>query len=362
MTSGLWVTILATPALAHGGDEPDASNFSSTVGGMAAVDGGGDPVDGPAPPDGLEWRVRGNDSLLEVTNRSDTEVVVLGYDDEPYLRVTRDTVWQNQNSPAAYLNEDRYGETRPPADVSADAAPQWVEVADGPTYRWHDHRIHWMATTLPPQVKADPTSAQRIQEWSVPFRFDGRDHTVDGELRWVPGTAWWPWLLGAVAVTGAPLAVAVAVPGGRPRPVAVRRAAAGVLAVVTVAGLVHTVDDVVAMPATWGADLYAFTESAAFLAVATVGIRAAWHGGRGAGVGLMVAAASLFGGLGLTHLPSLTSSQVVSVLPVEFTHGVVAANLAVIVPAGIAAWCAREPAVAPAGEDEPTAMTAEGTA
>ena len=46
---------------------------------------------------------------FELVNETVTEVVVPGYSDEPYLRIGPDGVWRNANSPATYLNLDRFG-------------------------------------------------------------------------------------------------------------------------------------------------------------------------------------------------------------------------------------------------------------
>ena len=45
---------------------------------------------------------------LELVNETSTEVVVPGYSDEPYLRIGPDGVWRNANSPATYINLDRF--------------------------------------------------------------------------------------------------------------------------------------------------------------------------------------------------------------------------------------------------------------
>ena len=57
----------------------------------------------------------------------------------------------NERSPSRWVNDDRYGLATPPADATADAPPEWVEVANGGRYAWHDHRIHWMTPTSRPR-------------------------------------------------------------------------------------------------------------------------------------------------------------------------------------------------------------------
>ena len=64
---------------------------------------------------GLTVRILQFGDELELVNRTDREVMVPGYSDEPYLRIGPDGVWRNANSPATYINLDRYGRTTLPA-------------------------------------------------------------------------------------------------------------------------------------------------------------------------------------------------------------------------------------------------------
>ena len=71
----------------------------------------------PARP-GLALEVLGFDQNLQLRNRTGEVVVIRGYDGEPYARLLPDgTVQVNRNSPATYLNEDRFGTVKPPARV-----------------------------------------------------------------------------------------------------------------------------------------------------------------------------------------------------------------------------------------------------
>lgn len=128
--TALVIAATPAPALAHGGGGADASDFTSAVQRLVALDAEGDPRGSPRSIPEIHWRVLANDALLEVTNRSGQELEVPGYDGEPYLRIGPDGVWENRNSPAVYLNTDRYAQTPVPAGVSADADPDWVRVGD----------------------------------------------------------------------------------------------------------------------------------------------------------------------------------------------------------------------------------------
>lgn len=142
---------------------------ASTVPGVAHADAAG-PTDyrttvtsiTPAT-DAIDVGVEGGDAFLRIEVEPGHEVVILGYDDEPYLRIGADgTVEQNRRSYATYYNEERYGRTDVPEIVDNDAPPDWERVGGGGAWAWHDHRAHWMGTdppiglepgdSLPPQV------------------------------------------------------------------------------------------------------------------------------------------------------------------------------------------------------------------
>ncbi|MFM7063949.1 MAG: hypothetical protein ACKO04_10735, partial [Actinomycetes bacterium] len=60
--------------------------------------------------DGVRAEVLGGDAFLQLTTRPGTEVLVPGYDGEPYLRITRNGVVQvNRRSPAYWMNQSRDG-------------------------------------------------------------------------------------------------------------------------------------------------------------------------------------------------------------------------------------------------------------
>ena len=56
---------------------------------------------------GLSAYVVGGDVWLRLSNYSGKEVVILGYQGEPYLRFENEAIYQNVHSPAAYLNRFR---------------------------------------------------------------------------------------------------------------------------------------------------------------------------------------------------------------------------------------------------------------
>jgi hypothetical protein len=137
-------------------------------------------------PDGVRVTVINRSDQLLLQNTSGKDVLIEGYEKEPYARVMADgTVEVNTNSPAYYLNEDRYGTTKPPAAVTADSTPKWKEIDKTGRFEWHDHRMHWMGSGRPPQVK-DPGTKTKIYDWSVPVEVGGSRAAVAGSLYWTP--------------------------------------------------------------------------------------------------------------------------------------------------------------------------------
>ena len=140
-----------------------------------------------------------------------------GYDGEPYLRFRADgTVQENQNSPAAYLNRNRYAGAEVPAAIQGDdrPPPAWKTVAHGGHHAWHDHRIHFMGKD--PSVVAGLSEGRPV-EWSggVPFTVDGTPVVANGNYRLLDPPSPLPWIALTVVVTAA---IVVA---GRRRPVLV---------------------------------------------------------------------------------------------------------------------------------------------
>ena len=103
----------ATPASAHTISGPRPTNYRSRVVAIA-----------PAVP-GISARIVDLGSRFELTNRSPTEVTVLGYEDEPYLRIGPSGVFENLHSQSTYINRTRARSTVPAGiDVSPTAVPE----------------------------------------------------------------------------------------------------------------------------------------------------------------------------------------------------------------------------------------------
>ena len=93
------------------------------------------------------------------------------------------TVSVNRNSPAFYLNEERFGGAEAPEEVRNDpqAEPDWERIDASGRFEWHDHRAHWMGSERPDQVQ-DPDQRTVVFDWSVPTSRG----PITGTLFWTP--------------------------------------------------------------------------------------------------------------------------------------------------------------------------------
>ncbi len=174
----------ATPAFADGGID---TNYSSRVTEIT-----------PAT-NALHAKVSGGDSFLEIRVAIGHTVVVQGYEHEPYLQVLADgTVQVNENSPATYLNNDRYATTVPPPSADAKAPPSWKTVGANGHYAWHSHLIHFMSPGLPEVLKQQNVDHGLVQNWTVAITLDGAPAQIRGTLNLL--TAPSPFLPIAVAL------------------------------------------------------------------------------------------------------------------------------------------------------------------
>jgi hypothetical protein len=132
----------------------------------------------------LRLSVLNFDDRLLMENFSGKPVVIMGYDDKPYARVLADrTVQVNTNSPAYYLNGDRTATATVPKGLPA--TPHWQTESRSGRFEWHDHRMHWMGTQDPPQLK-DKAKRTHIFDWRVPITVGGTPGKISGTLTWVP--------------------------------------------------------------------------------------------------------------------------------------------------------------------------------
>jgi hypothetical protein len=160
----------ATAAHAHGGGGTD---YTSEIRSVTPANAG------------LTIDVLDRDDRLALRNDSGKMLIVEGYNGEPYARLKPDgTVEVNLNSPALYLNEDRFAKVDLPARADEDAVPEWKVVDQSGRFEWHDHRIHWMGAERPAAVR-DPQRKTKVFDWEVPIRVGDRPGEVAGTLTWI---------------------------------------------------------------------------------------------------------------------------------------------------------------------------------
>lgn len=155
--------------------------------------------------EGFEIKMIGGDSFMFMQVVAGTDVMVQGYQSEPYLWFRSDgLVLENLASPATWLNQDRYGDGELPEIADAEAPPQWRKVSESGRYAWHDHRSHWMNSAKPPGAE----SGDQILSATVPMRVNGATVTVSVESFLLASPSPLPMvagLIGAVAAVAATL-------------------------------------------------------------------------------------------------------------------------------------------------------------
>lgn len=185
---------LPLPAHAHGADAPDATNYRTLI--TQAPDLAGLTVET------IEAGAR-----LQVTNHTGRNIEVLGYQNEPYLEIRPDGVYENYHSPATYLNITII-HVDPPSHADPTVPPVWQKVSDEPRWRWHDQRAIWTEPREPDAVLANPGAPHHLRDWTVPMRVDATPLTLAGTLDYVPPPAGWLWWalsvlgIGLVALLG----------------------------------------------------------------------------------------------------------------------------------------------------------------
>lgn len=297
------VAATATPA---GADPAGPSDFRSEVTGIV-----------PAA-DGVKAEIRGGDAFLELVVDDGHTVIVEGYQGEPYLRFTPDgTVERNRLSTATYLNEDRKGGVTIPADVQAagaDTPPEWETVADGGTYAWHDHRVHWMEDASPNVARGDRVEGA-YDPWRVPLVVDGAPVEVQGTLTYAESVSPLPYAGLALVVAG------LVAFYGRGR----LRMATGLLALVSLLALVVGVADYRSTPAGGGNPLLWGLAGAAL--VTALGALALAR--RSAGVVLVLASVAALSGWALLRVQALLKPVLPTELPFALDRTTIALALAV---------------------------------
>jgi hypothetical protein len=323
MTSGLVVALLfvtAAPAGAHGLGGLTPTNYETQLQRVS-----------PRVP-GLDVEIVDLGTKVQLTNHTARDVLVLGYDDEPYLRVGPHGVYENVRSPATYLNRSTTITGAPPKQADAQATPVWRKVSPGDTARWHDHRAHFMGTHDPPEVARDPGRRRVVDNFEIPMRTNGMSVTAHGQIIYVPPPSPWPWVVGALVLAGLVFVLA--------RTRSWRTVFAVTLALLAVAEIVHVVGLWGGSTAAAGTKLAESAYSLGGIVLAVLGLVWMWRKGGEAAVPLvLVATIFLFVAGGLADVTTLGHSQVPSTFSAAF------ARLLVTITLGLGAGLAAAAAV-----------------
>lgn len=185
----------AGPAAAHGLGGLQPTNYETRILRVSPV------------VEGITVQVVNAGTKISVRNETGHQVVVLGYEGEPYLRIGPNGTFENIRSPATYLNRTIKGTSGVPDSADASAPAAWLRRNNRTVAQFHDHRAHWMGLNQPPMVQRDPNAEVLIQRWHIDLRVrdgsapDGLRIRIAGDLRWVPGPSVWIWLAPALGLT-----------------------------------------------------------------------------------------------------------------------------------------------------------------
>lgn len=179
------VAALALPGIAsaHGPVDPSATVFQARIAGLPA---------------GLRAKVVDGDQRLWLQVAPGRTVVVLDYQQGPYLRFSRAGVQVNQNSAMYYLNQ--VPPQLAPPGTGPDVAPRWVSVSTGHAYEWHDGRLSDLAAS------ALIPGERYLGRWRIALTVDGAPSAIAGGVYYAPSPSivwFWPIVVALVCVLAA---------------------------------------------------------------------------------------------------------------------------------------------------------------
>jgi hypothetical protein len=332
----------ATPAGAHGLGGLKPTNYETVLQGVT-----------PHVP-GLELRIVDLGTKVELTNRGHTAVLVLGYDGEPYLRVGPRGVFENERSPATYLNRSTTITGKPPARADAQASPEWRQVSSGTTASWHDHRAHFMGGDDPPEVARAPGERHVVDNFKIPMRVGSEAVVARGQIVYVPPPSPWPWVVGAILLAALVFLLA--------RTRSWRLVFVVVLALLTVTELVHVLGLWGGSTASTGTKLAESAYSIGGITLGVLGLGWMWKKGVDSAVPLvLVATIFLFVAGGLADVTTLGNSQVPTTLPAWCARLLVTVTLGLGAGLALAAAIRLRPAAPPAPSRPPSRPAARVT-
>ena len=288
---------------------------------------------------GVTFRVLELGRRVELRNRTDVDVVVLGYYGEPYLRVGPRGGFENRRARTAADNRTTTKNAAvAPAPAADSGPPSWRRVGEAPVVRWRDQRTRY-------EGAAESRATGPAGRWTIELQQGGKPIVVSGLITYEPPPSAWVWVAFTLLVAGLTTAAAWTKRWGRGLSVA--------LAVLIASDAIHSFGSAAATHESLPAQLAKVllvglvTTAAWIVGVAALPSLQRNHEGglvAAGGVGLVVAAFS-----GITDIGVFANSQVDTVFPA------VTARIAVVMALGLGvglvlaatAVIARDPALRP---------------
>ncbi|MFN2641085.1 MAG: hypothetical protein ABR548_04205 [Actinomycetota bacterium] len=118
------------------------------------------------------------------TNTSATALDILGFDFEPFLRISAKGVQGNKTSRAFYVTQDPTGVSAVPPVAHAGAKPAWTQLSKANTWRWFEPRAQWRQV-ISPAIRKTKTSVT-LGPWSIRARYGSTATTIEGHIVYKP--------------------------------------------------------------------------------------------------------------------------------------------------------------------------------
>lgn len=177
----------AGPAMAHAIQGVTLTNYHSRLVGVIPADAG------------ISAKILEGGARIRISSPR-AEALVLGYEDEPFMRIGPGGVFENRNSPSTYRSRTRLAAGEVPPRANAKKAPDWQRTRSGSVAKWYDHRIHFIVESYPPAVREQPGRSHVVREWTIPVLLGNQSVAVKGELTWIPSGSPIIWLVIMVAL------------------------------------------------------------------------------------------------------------------------------------------------------------------
>ncbi|MFC4259698.1 hypothetical protein ACFOZ5_11720 [Marinobacter lacisalsi] len=115
---------------------------------------------------------------LFLSYRGNSPLVLMGEQDEPFLRFSSRGVEANRHSPTWA----RVAPAGAPSflDNQADAEARWAKVSDGQSYGWIEPRAAHA------DMVDDPTRPGVVKRWQIPIRIGDSSSRIEGLTEWFP--------------------------------------------------------------------------------------------------------------------------------------------------------------------------------